>query len=246
MNNQSEGSKNHSNTEDTNTNPWLLHLIQIHDTAFPTGSFAHSFGMETYIQDRDIRTAEDLRDFCDMYLRHNLASTDAIIVQEAYRLAKENDIQGLIRLENICHAIKLSPETRKGSMMMGRQFLQTVHPLNDDELLTMWYKKFKSKEIKGHYPVVYGIYTAMLGVDAKISLETFLYSSITSLIQNGVRAIPLGQNSGVQTIFSLLPVIQETASRVKTLTMDDLDNNSIGLEIASMKHEFLHSRLFIS
>ncbi len=114
------------------------------------------------------------------------------------------------------------------------------------ELLTMWYEKFKSKEIKGHYPVVYGIYTAMLGVDAKISLETFLYSSITSLVQNGVRAIPLGQNSGVQTIFSLLPVIQETASHVKTLTMDDLDNNSIGLEIASMKHEFLHSRLFIS
>lgn len=246
MNNQNEGSKNHSNTGDTNTNPWLLHLIQIHDTAFPTGSFAHSFGMETYIQDRDITTAEELRNFCDMYLRHNLASTDAIIVQEAYRLAKENDTQGLIRLENICHAIKLSPETRKGSMMMGRQFLQTVRPLNDGELLTMWYEKFKSKEIKGHYPVVYGIYTAMLGVDAKISLETFLYSSITSLIQNGVRAIPLGQNSGVQTIFSLLPVIQETASRVKTLTMDDLDNNSIGLEIASMKHEFLHSRLFIS
>ncbi|WP_432362075.1 urease accessory protein UreF [Sporosarcina sp. UB5] len=246
MNNLNVDSKNRSNIGDTNINPSFLHLIQIHDTAFPTGSFAHSFGMETYIQANAIRNEVDLKEFCDMYLRQNLASTDAIIANEAYRLAKENDTEGLIRLENICHAIKLSPETRKGSMMMGRQFLQTVYPLNDGELLEFWYGKFKSKEIKGHYPVIYGIYTAMLGVDARISLETFLYSSLTSLVQNGVRAIPLGQNSGVQTIFSLLPIIQETAGRVMTLTLDDLDNNSVGLEIASMKHEFLHSRLFIS
>ncbi|KXH80976.1 urease accessory protein UreF [Sporosarcina sp. HYO08] len=220
--------------------------MQIHDTAFPTGSFAHSFGMETYIQENVIRKEDDLREFCDMYLRQNLASTDAILVKEAYRLAKEQDKQGLIRLENICHAIKLSPETRKGSAMMGRQFLQTVHSLNDEELLTFWYEKLKNKEIKGHFPIVYGIYTALLGIDLKMSLETFLYSSITSLVQNAVRAIPLGQTSGVQTIFSLLPVIQETASHVMTLDLDDLDNNSVALEIASMKHEFLHSRLFIS
>lgn len=246
MNNQSDGSKSHLNIEDTNTNPWFLHLIQIHDSAFPTGSFAHSFGMETYIQENVIRKADDLREFCDMYLRQNLASTDAILVKEAYRLAKEQDKQGLVRLENICHAIKLSPETRKGSTMMGRQFLQTVQPLNDGELLTFWSEKLKNKEIKAHFPIVYGIYTAMLGVDLKMSLETFLYSSITALVQNAVRAIPLGQTSGVQTIFTLLPVIQETARHVMTLDLDDLDNNSIALEISSMKHEFLHSRLFIS
>lgn len=246
MNKQSEGSKSLSSIEDTNTNQWFLHLIQIHETAFPIGNFAHSFGMETYIQRDKIRNGDDLREFCNMYLRQNLASTDAIIVQEAYRLAKENDTDGLIKLENICHAIKLSPETRRGSAMIGRQFLQTVRPLNDGKLLTFWHEKLENKEVKGHYPVVYGIYTAMLGIDLKMSLETFLYSSITSLVQNGVRAIPLGQNSGVQTTFSLLPAIQETANHVMTLNLDDLDNNSIGLEIASMQHEFLHSRLFIS
>lgn len=246
MNNQIEGSKSRSNIGDISTNPWFLHLLQIHDSAFPTGSFAHSFGMETYIQENVIRNEEDLREFCDMYIRHNLASTDAIIAKEAYDLAKNHDTQGLIHLEQICHGIKLSPETRKGSAMMGRRFLQTVYPLSDEELLMFWYEKLKSKEVKGHYPVVYGIYTAMLGVDAKMSLETFLYSSITALVQNAVRAVPLGQMSGVKTTFALLPVIQETARQVIGLTLDDLDNNSIALEIASMKHEFLHSRLFIS
>lgn len=246
MSNQSADLKSPSNIRDISTNPWLLHLLQIHDSAFPTGSFAHSFGMETYIQENVIRNEEDLKEFCNMYIRYNLASTDAIIVKEAYDLARKGDKQGLIHLEKICHAIKLSPETRKGSAMMGRQFLHTVYPLSDEELLTFWYQKLKSKEIKGHYPIVYGIYTAMLGVNAKISIETFLYSSITALVQNAVRAVPLGQMSGVKTTFSLLPVIQETARHIMTLNLDDLDNNSIALEIASMKHEFLHSRLFIS
>lgn len=246
MNNQNEGSKSRSNIRDINTDPWFLHLMQIHDTAFPIGSFAHSFGMETYIQENAICNEDDLRAFCNMYLRYNLASTDAVIVKEAYHLAKKCDTQGLTRLEKICHAIKLSPETRKGSTMIGRQFLKTVRLLNDQGLLVLWHDKLKTRDIKGHYPVAYGIYTAMIGVDAGRSLETFLYSSITALIQNAVRAVPLGQMSGVKTTFSLLPVIQETAGQVMGSNLEDLANNSIALEIASMKHEFLHSRLFIS
>ncbi len=246
MSNQNVDSKNLSNIEDINTDSLLLHLFQINDTGFPTGSFSHSFGMETYIQDKTILNENDLLEFCNMYILQNLASTDAIIVKEAYHLAKRNDKQGLIYLEKICHGIKLSPETRKGSSMMGRRFLQTVYPLNDEKLMMYWDEKVKNNEIKGHFPVIYGIYTALLGVSVKLSLETFIYSSITALIQNAVRAIPLGQTSGVKTTFSLLPVIQETARYVMNLSMDDLDNHSISLEIASMQHEFLYSRLFIS
>lgn len=246
MNKQNEDLKKHSSTKDISTNPWLLHLIQIHDTAFPTGSYAHSFGMETYIQENTIRSEKDLEEFCDMYLFDNMGSGDAIIVKEAHKLAKEADVEGLIRLEKICHAMKLAPEARKGSSMLGRQFFQTVTPLNDHELLKQWQEKLKNKEVEGHYPVVYGIYTAILGVNVETALETFLYSSLTSLVQNAVRAVPLGQMGGVQTVYNTLPIIQKTVVDVMNKTLDDLDNNSIALEIASMKHEFLYSRMFIS
>ncbi len=246
MNKQKEDLKKHSNTKDISTNLSRLHLIQIHDSAFPSGNFAHSFGMETYIQEDDIRNEEDLKVFCDMYLRHNFASGDAIIAKEAYRLAKERDMEGLIELENISHAVKLSPETRKGSMMMGRQFIRTVRPLTEDDFLTEWYEKFDRKEVKSHFAIVYGLYTAIIGVDAKMSLETFLYSSVTALVLNAVRAVPVGQMSGVRTVHSLLPLMEEVAEEVKDKGIDDLDNNSVALEISSMKHEHLNSRLFIS
>ena len=32
-------------------NPWLPQLLQISDSMFPTGAYAHSFGMEGAVQD---------------------------------------------------------------------------------------------------------------------------------------------------------------------------------------------------
>lgn len=239
--------KKRSNIVDINTDSSLLHLIQINDSAFPTGSFAHSFGMETYVQENVIRNDEDLWEFCDMYLRQNLASTDAIFVKEAYKLAKNDDKEGLIHLEKICHGIKLAPETREGSAMMGRRFLQTIYPLDEShELLTYWYQKLERKEIKGHHSIAYGIYCALIGADVQDTIEAFLYSSVTALVQNAIRSVPLGQQAGVRTLYSLLPVMKETARNVMKLNLDDLDNNTVALEIASMRHEYLYSRLFIS
>lgn len=247
MSDLNEDLKKHSNIVDINTDTSFLHLIQINDSAFPTGSFAHSFGMETYVQENVIRNDEDLWEFCDMYLRQNLASTDAIFVKEAFELAKVGDREGLIHLEKICHGIKLAPETREGSAMMGRRFLQTIYPLHDNhELLTYWYQKFKEQEIKGHHSIAYGIYCALVGADVQDAIEAFLYSSVTALVQNAIRSVPLGQQSGVRTVYSLLPVIKETAKSVMEKNLDNLDNNTVALEIASMRHEYLFSRLFIS
>jgi urease accessory protein len=38
----------------------LLRLLQLSDTAFPTGSFAHSMGLEAFAGAGRLRSAEDL------------------------------------------------------------------------------------------------------------------------------------------------------------------------------------------
>lgn len=246
MNDLNVDLKSHSNIKDINTKQALLHLMQINDSAFPIGGFAHSFGMETYIQENTIRNKNDLWSFCNMYLQHNLASADGIIVKEANELAKKGDLDGLLYLENICHGLKLSPESRQASMMMGRQFIQTMESLYANECFPPTSGKLKLEEMKGHYAVAYGMYTGALHIPVQTAVEAFFYSSLVTLVQNAVRAIPLGQISGVQTIFQLLPAIEEAAKNVITLNLNDLNNNSIALEIASMKHGYLFSRLFIS
>lgn len=246
MKQRKEDSQNHLSTMDINTNVSFLHLLQIHDSGFPTGAFAHSFGMETYIQNNIISTVDDLKLFCESYIKNNLASTDALIVKKAYELSLTNDLAGLIELERICNGVKLSSESRKSSSMLGRQFMNMISQLHDFELLKQWNDKLDNNEIQGHYAVIYGLYTALLGIKKHVSIGTFLYSSIVTLVQNAVRSVPLGQKGGIETTFSLLPLIEEVTNGVIQKDIEDINTNAIGFEIASMKHEFLYTRLFIS
>ncbi len=241
-----DDSNNHSNTAGTPTDLALLRLFQIHDSAFPIGSFTQTYGMETYIQEDIIRTKEDLIAYCTSFLFHNLVRGDAILIQEAYAAAKEKDIERLLYLEQLCGAMKLAKESREASVKLGRQFIKTVSPLGTDEFLTEWAARIDSKEIKGHYAILYGIYSATTGVSAHHAVMTYLFASLNGLVQNAVRAVPFGQTTGVQATYELIGQVMEAAELVSTLTEDDISNNALGIELASMKHEYLFSRLFIS
>ncbi|MFJ7666485.1 urease accessory protein UreF [Lysinibacillus sp. NPDC097195] len=246
MKRQNDALNNRSNTADTLTDFSLLRLLQIHDSAFPIGSYTHSYGMETYIQEDVIRTKEQLIEYCQAYLFHNLVNGDALIIQDAFHAAQARDDARLKELDELCGAMKLAKESRDASVNVGKQFMRTVTPLVESSFLAQWQQKIDNEEVKGHYAVLYAIYCEALGVDRYHAVMTFMYASISGLVQNAVRAVPFGQNTGVQALNELLTSIEAAAKLVMTLTVDDIANNALGIELASMKHEFLFSRLFIS
>lgn len=246
MKQQKEDLNNHSNTAGTPTDIALLRLFQIHDSAFPIGSFTQTYGMETYIQEDIIRTKEDLIAYCTSFLFHNLVRGDAILIQEAYTAAQKQDMERLLYLEQLCGAMKLAKESREASVKLGRQFIKTVSPLGEDDFLAEWNARIDSKEIKGHYAILYGIYSATTGVSVHHAVMTYLFATLNGLVQNAVRAVPFGQTTGVQAMHELIGPVTEAAEFVSTLTENDISNNALGIELASMKHEYLFSRLFIS
>ena len=152
----------------------------------------------------------------------------------------------LLYLEQLCGAMKLAKESRDASVNLGRQFIRTVSPLGVDELLEDWKNRIDSKSIKGHYAILYEIYSATTGVSVHHAILTYLFSTLNGLIQNAVRAVPFGQNTGVQAMYALIEPVTKAAEQVATYTIDDISNNALGIELASMKHEYLFSRLFIS
>ncbi|MCM3715349.1 urease accessory protein UreF [Halalkalibacter oceani] len=239
-----------SNTKDTTITiqmNQLLQLMHIHDSAFPIGSYTHSFGMETYIQQGKIHDKETLLTYCRSYLHGNLGTGDAIFVKEAWQsLAAVPGLTTLYELDSFCHAQKLAKESRIGSTKMGRQFLETVCPLSSSPLLPQWREDIKEKRTHGHHALSYTLYAYTEGMPLAVTICSFLYSSVANLIHNAVRAVPLGQTTGVQAIHAILPDCEQVTTQVLARTLDDVSNQAIGIELASMEHEFLFSRLFIS
>lgn len=244
MNKQNEDSSNHLNTVDINTS--LLYLMHSNDSAFPIGSYTHSFGMETYIQSDEISTKENLLAYCLAYLKENLLYNDAIFVKQAFHLTKMKDWEQVIRLDKVCDASKAAIESRDASKKMGKQFLQSIIPVTSFGNLHKWKDKLDQKVVKGHYPVIYGMYAVDMDFSLEQTLLSFLYSSTVALVHNAVRAIPLGQQAGIEVIHQIIPEVGIAARKAEKLDLQHVSNHAIGIELSSMAHRFLHSRLFIS
>ncbi len=221
--------------------------MHINDSAFPIGAYTHSFGMETYIQKNTIFNKDTLLEFCRTFLHENLAFGDGIFVKETWQaLSKAAPIDDIYKLDRLCHTMKIAKESRQGSLKMGRQFLETATPLSSSEILIEWQKAVQINKTLGHHAISYGIFTYVQGIPQHAAISSFLYSSVANLIHNAVRAIPLGQTAGVRAIEEILPDCEQIALAINQRSLDDLSNQAIGIELASMEHEHLFTRLFIS
>src|SRR5215204_5003382 len=93
---------------------------QLADSAFPTGSFAHSFGLEAAWQHGEIPAVEKLRDF-----------VEATIVQTGYSvlpLVNEafESVTRLEELDTLANAFLTNPVANRASRIQGRTLVGTA------------------------------------------------------------------------------------------------------------------------
>ena len=74
----------------------------------------------------------------------------------------------------------------------------------------------------------------------------YLYSTISSLVQNAVRAIPLGQTAGQKIIQEFQEVLTKATNKIQALDEEDFGIVSPGLELSQMMHERVNIRIFMS
>ena len=73
-----------------------------------------------------------------------------------------------------------------------------------------------------------------------------MYSTVSSLVQNAVRAIPLGQTAGQKTIQEFQDDLMKATEKIQHLDEEDFGIVSPGLELSQMKHERVNIRIFMS
>ena len=69
----------------------LFRLFQITDSFFPSGSFAYSRGLETYVNEGIIRDRDGLEKFLKAYLTGLVAKGDALFVKLSWKRQGEKN-----------------------------------------------------------------------------------------------------------------------------------------------------------
>lgn len=224
----------------------LLELLHISDPTLPIGGYSHSNGLETYIQQKVVKDVNSTREFVQNMLRYNYKYNDGIFVRDAFKYGSENNLAALLGLDNEAHALKTPMEIRDGSLKLGTRLLKIYVRLHDFELMHNFFEKVKNKETPGHYAVVFGIITALLGAEIKSVLSAFYYNAAVNIVTNSVKMVPLGQMDGQEILYSLHESIATLVE--ETLTIDEAMRGlcNPAFDIRCMQHETLYSRLYMS
>lgn len=224
----------------------LFHLMQICDSNFPSGAFSHSFGFETYIQEEKIVNKETFLLALKQYLHTQFVYTDGLACRLVYEAIKSGRIEKVWQIDQELYALANAKETREGTKRIGRQLVKIMNQLYEIDLLKSYEAKIKGKERHGHSSIVFAILGEGLTIDLRMILSSYLFATASSLIQNGVRGIPLGQTDGQKLLGELHLTFDGLVDKIMHLTEDEFGAGAPGLEIAQMMHEQLSVRLFMS
>jgi urease accessory protein len=210
-----------------------LQLLHLADSALPIGAAAHSFGVESLTAESGL-TADGLEDFFSQWLS-GAGKTEAAFCLWASRAVNDAECTAL---NAQLSSFKPARESRDASLRLGKRFLALAANISGQQSLGF--------AGDCHLAIAFGYTGAALNLDAEIVAAAYLHQALFGAVSACQRLLPLGQSAATRLLWALKPQIAKTVDEAAAASIEDLWNIQPMLEIASLRHPQLTTRLFIS
>jgi urease accessory protein len=217
---------------------WLI--LQLADSAFPTGGFAHSGGLEAAWQAGEVRGGDSLQNF-----------VSEIIWQTGYGSlplvnAGHDEPEKLAELDGLCDSFLSNHVANRASRVQGRAFISTCErcfPLPDVVALR---ECVKVEKMNLHFAPLFGASMRALSVSKERAQELCLFLAMRGVISAAVRLNIVGPHQGQQIEFTSFARVNDVLARCGNLGADDLAQTAPLPDLFQSTHDRLYSRLFQS
>jgi len=228
----------------------LLRLMQLADSALPIGTTAHSFGLETLVAEGNLHVAQ-LEFFLRDYLEE-AGGIESACCRLGHRLASYTDQARFttewLALNEHLSAIKTAREGRMASATLGRRLLQLMLNLEEVPFVHLAIQSAKASGTEMHYSSAFGLVGGIVKADETMTTLAYLQQMLMILVSTCQRLMPLGQSQASRLVWQLKPTLLSIASRSEEVVpnIDEISLCTLLVDIGSMRHPFLATRLFIS
>ena len=219
----------------TMTDASLIRLMSWLSPVFPTGSFAYSAGLEQTVAQGTVNNGDDLAGWLKSLLSFGFCRNDAVLFTAAWH--GHNDAEVIAGIAETGSALAGCAQRYKETMDQGKAFAEAANH---------WFTQPDKLPSGLPLPVVVGLACGRSNIEIKTALGAYLNTFISNQLQCAIRLSITGQDGAARILSDLEPVIAEAATVGAASSIDDLGSCAIAAEIASMNHETLQPRLFLS
>ena len=216
----------------------ILWLLQANDTAYPSGAYAHSFGLEELVETGVVSTATDLENFLVKQILPALLTFEIPYFARAHAAAVEGNCNELLALDAELDAWRIPAELRDASRRIGSQRLDLLVQLDPTPLVI----EYRQLSPRSHHLVVTALELAAVPVSQ--AARAFAFQTIAGLAAASMKLMRIGQTSCQQIVRRTLVNLGGKIDDSLAQPVDGWFNPL--LEIASLRHARANQRLFIS
>jgi urease accessory protein len=223
----------------------LLTSLQFSDSAFPSGFYTMSHGLEGYSQARLVDPGE-VQDLLCSLLVHTVGPGDATALAAAHRAAGAGDWELVEEIDHRLFASKLNAEMRRASVRSGHQLADLADVVLGSDALDEYQRRVKARATPGCQPVVSALIYSATGVGTGIAVASDLSAFAVSFVGAALR-LRLADHRQAQVILHAVgPVIEQVAHDAAERDVHDLGGFAPMADIMSAQHERAEARLFAS
>ncbi|MCX6893972.1 MAG: urease accessory protein UreF [Verrucomicrobia bacterium] len=214
-------------------NDWLV--WQLVDSAFPTGGFAHSSGLEAAWQHGEVRGRVELLSFAETSLEQ-LGHAGLPFVLAAFAAPEK-----LAEFDQLCDAFTTNHVANRASRAQGRAFLAAVERVFSAEC------GMRNAELCcAHFAPVFGACLRRLEISRELTGRMFFFNHLRSALAAAVRLNIVGPMEAQVLQHKLAVRAEAVRQECAALTLDEIAQTAPLLDLWQGAQDRLYSRLFQS
>lgn len=222
-----------------------MRLIELSDSALPTGGFSFSCGLETAAAEGIVRDAVTLEVFVRDVVRQS-QHTDLIAMLHARRAYVSGDYDTLSRADSAAWLCKLNDELRTMTARMGRKLTELTLRITGDAVAGRWLSDIAAGRTRGTYPAAQGIAFGVCGAGERQAAAALLYGAANVVLGAALRCVRVSHFDTQQILWRLAADADRIYGEVREATLEDIENFSPQLDILAALHEKGRSRMFMN
>ena len=217
---------------------WLI--WQLVDSAFPSGGFAHSAGLEAAVQWGELPTADEFK----LFLRESLVqvSYSAIPLIGAWHGQQHS----FAELDQLAEAILSNHVANRASRIQGKALLASAIAAFDLPALKSLQQDIRDQQLPSHQVPVWAALTHYLEISPEQSARMFLFLTLRSLISSAVRLHVIGPRGGQALQYQFASWSEQLVQQGLLLSLEQMSQTAPLIEIFQGTQDRMYSRLFQS